>query len=137
MKLPKLALLLVLPALLGCVVNQPIWHDQLLPSGKTVKILSFNLAWGIEHDDRHVDQDCFSLEFVTADPAADAAAKEREAWEVFELVRPGSELWGFKTAVLSARTSVARKGGYDIFTFTRGADGTWSVAASELKIGKP
>lgn len=137
MKRLALAFFLALPSLLGCILNQPIWHDQLLPSGKTVKILSFNLAWGIEHDDRDAGKDCFALEFVSADPAANAAAREQEAREVFELIRPGSELWGFKTAVLSGRTSVARRGGYDIFTFTRGAEGPWSVVASELKIGKP
>lgn len=133
----KLAVLVAGASLLGCFVGQPIWHDQQLPSGKTVKILSFNLAWGIEHDVRDAGKDCFTLEFVQADPNADPAAKEREAREVFELIRPGSELWGFKTAVLSGRPSVARNSGYDIFTFTRGADGKWSVEASELKLGKP
>jgi hypothetical protein len=37
---------------LGACSNQPIWRDQVLASGKTIKVMSFNLVWGMEHDVR-------------------------------------------------------------------------------------
>ncbi len=134
MKSLKLAVLLLLPALFGCSGGRPLWHDQLLPSGKTIKVTSFNLVWGVEHDERDADKDCFALEFVSADPTADGASHEREALEVFELIRPTSELWGFKTAVISGFPSVERKGRYEIFIFTRGSEGQWSFTRQPAKV---
>lgn len=74
------------------------------------------------------------MEFVSANPTADAAAHQQEALEVFELIRPASELWGFKMAQISGFPSVERKGRYEIFTFTRGSDGQWSVARQSAKV---
>lgn len=118
----------------ACGESRPIWHDQVLPSGKTVKVTSFNLVWGVEHDDRDASKDCFALEFVSANPGADEAVREREALDVFELIRPASELWGLKTASVSGFPSVERKGRYEIFTFTRGADGKWSFTRQSAKV---
>ncbi|HYU79790.1 MAG TPA: hypothetical protein VEK56_12445, partial [Vicinamibacterales bacterium] len=75
-----------------------------------------------------------ALEFVSADPTADGASHEREALEVFELIRPTSELWGFKTAVISGFPSVERKGRYEIFIFTRGSEGQWSFTRQPAKV---
>ena len=116
----------------ACGANRPLWHDQLLPSGKTVKVMSFNLVWGIEHDDRDVTRDCLALEFVSSDPAAAPAAQEREAWDVFELIRPASELWRFTTANVSVFPTLERKGRRVVYVFTRGADGKWTTARSEF-----
>lgn len=69
-----------------------IFHDQVLPSGKTVKITMFNFAWGVEHDERHVRDDSFALEYVSTVPHTDLAVVDRETLEVFELIRPTSEL---------------------------------------------
>jgi len=132
--LRTVAILLALTLVAGCGASRPIWHDQVLPSGRTVKVTSFHLVWGIEHDERDASKDSFALEFVSANPAADAAAKEREALEVFELIRGTSELWGFKTAEISGFPAVERKGRYEIFTFTRGADRRWSVARQSAKV---
>jgi len=126
--------LLILSMLAGCGASRPIWHDQRLPSGKTIKVTSFHMVWGVEHDERDASKDCFALEFVSANPAADESAKEREALEVFELIRPASELWGFRSAFVSGFPAVERKGRYEIFTFTRGADGRWSVARQSAKV---
>ena len=90
MRFIKVAIVLAFTSLAACA-NQPIWHDQLLPSGKTIKVTAFNLVWGIEHDERDVTKDCLQIEFVWSNPAADAVAQEKEAWEVFELIRPASE----------------------------------------------
>jgi hypothetical protein len=118
----------------GCSGGRPLWHDQALPSGKTVKVTSFNLVWGVEHDERDVTRDSFALEFVSANAAADQAAREQEAREVFELIRPASELWGFKSAVVSGFPAVERKGRYEVFTFTRGAGGQWSFTRQQAKV---
>lgn len=135
MKSRTVAVLVTLASLTGCSgVGRPIWHDQLLPSGKTIKVTSFNLVWGVEHDERDAGKDCFALEFVSANPTADSAAKDREALEVFELIRPASELWGLKSAYVSGFPSVERKGRYEIFAFTRGADGRWSFTRTSAKV---
>jgi hypothetical protein len=120
---------------LGCSgVGRPIWHDQQLPSGRMVKVTSFNLVWGVEHDERDTNQDSFALEFATTTPTDDPAAQQQEALEVFELIRQASELWGFKTADVSRFPTVERKGRYDIFRFTRGRDGRWTVARQSAKV---
>jgi hypothetical protein len=131
MRLKSVAILLVCLSLAACA-NHSIWHDQVLPSGRTIKVTSFNLVWGIEHDERDVSKDCLQIEFVWSNPAADAAAQEKEAWEVFELIRPASELWQFKSAVVSVFPTLEHTGHHSFFSFTRGADGKWSSTRGEL-----
>ena len=113
---------------------RPLWHDTKLPSGRTIKVTSFNLVWGVEHDDRDVSQDSFALEYVMTDPDAAPAQREAEAAEVFELVRAASEQWGFRTATLAAFRQAERKGRYDLYVYTRQADGRWSSARTETKV---
>src|ERR1043166_3638189 len=82
----------------GCSENRPLWREQKLPSGRSVKVTSFLLAWGAEHDERIPSNDCLALEFVYSTANASAEVREGEAKEVFELIRPASELWGLTTA---------------------------------------
>lgn len=111
-----------------------IWHDQKLPSGKTVKVTSFHLVWGVEHDERDTAKDCFALEYVSADPQADPGRREAEATEVFELIRPVSEQWGFRTATVAGFPALERTGRYDLYWFRRAPDGRWSFTRSEMKV---
>jgi hypothetical protein len=112
-----------------------LWHGEKLPSGGMVKVTSFNLVWGIEHDDRNVGQDSFAIEYVSAEPGADSNRREAEAAEVFAaLVRPVSEQWEFRTASLAAFPTLQRKGRYDLYLFQRGPAGTWSYTRSETKV---
>ncbi len=131
----------VLPALIvlfavGCDDHfRTLWHGQKLASGDLIKVTSFNLVWGIEHDDRDVGKDSFAIEYVTANPGADAIHREAEAAEVFAaLARPVTEQWGFHTASLAAFPTLERKGRYDFYLFQRGSDGTWSYTRSESKV---
>ncbi len=103
-----------------------IFHDQVLPSGKVVKVTMCNFAWGVDHEDRHARDDCFVLEYVSTVPHTDPAAVDRETLETFELIRPVSELWGLNVANVSAFPSVQRKGKYFIYVFSRGSDGKWT-----------
>jgi hypothetical protein len=123
---------LALVLFLGCFDSHPVWRSQRLPSGKTIKVTFFNLVWGAEHDERIPSQDCFALEYVTSVPVTDAQARDREAREVFELIRPTSELWGFSTATVTAFRTVERKGNYNLFVFTRGKNGQWSFTRSPM-----
>jgi hypothetical protein len=79
-----------------------ISHDVVLPSGKAIKITACHFAWGVEHGERHVSQDSFTLEYVSTVPHTDLAAVDRETVETFELIRPISELWGLNVANVSA-----------------------------------
>ena len=129
-----LLFVLALPLLMSCAEPQSIWHDQMLPSGKTIKITSFHLVWGVEHDARYPGNDNFALEFVSANPQAGPKAQEQEAWEVFELIRPISEQWGFTTASLSGYPSTRRKGAYNVFVFKRSSAGKWSCTRYPAKV---
>jgi len=111
-----------------------LWHDTKLPSGRVVKVTSFNMVWGIEHDDRDVTKDSFSLEYVMADPKVDAATREAEALDVFELARAVSEQWGFRTATIAGFPALERKGRYDLYQFRRQADGRWTFTRTEAKV---
>jgi hypothetical protein len=103
------------------------WREQKLPSGKSVKITSLQIAWGVEHDEpRSPDRDCFVLQFVYTAPDANDDAHEQEAKEVFELIRPASELWGFTMGELMAYSTIEPGRHYDLFLFQRSSDGKWS-----------
>jgi hypothetical protein len=129
------ALLLACALILaGCGPSRTLWHDERLPSGRTIRVTSFMLVWGAEHDDRDANHDCFALEYVMADPQADVKTREAEAAEAFELVRPASERWGFGTATLAAFRTLERKGRYDQYVFRRAADGRWSSTRTEQKV---
>ena len=136
MKHYSLLLGVVLVLVAGCDDHfHTLWHGEKLPSGGMVKVISFNLVWGIEHDDRSVAKDSFAIEYVTPCPGADATRREAEAAEVFAaLVRPASEQWGFREASLAAFPTLQRKGRYDLYLFQRGSDGTWSYTRSEPKV---
>jgi hypothetical protein len=111
----------------GCGQSREPWREQKLPSGNSVKIKSLQIAWGVEHDEpRRPERDCFVLQFVYRAPGADDDAHDREAKDVFELIRPISELWEFTSAELMAYSSVQPDRHYDLFVFQRGPDGKWS-----------
>jgi hypothetical protein len=125
---------LSIPVLAGCGSSRPVWHDQKLPSGRTIKVTSCLLVWGVEHDERDTSKDAFALEYVSADAQAEVARREAEAAEVFELIRPISEQWGFRSASIAGFPSVERKGRYDLYWFQRQSDGRWSFTRSERKV---
>lgn len=123
----RLLLVLVLLAVASC--DGPFktpWHSEKLGSGEVIKVTSFNLVWGAEHDDHALGKDCFAIEYVTAHPDADAKRREAEATEVFELVRPASEQWGFREATVAAIPTLEHKGLYDLYWFQRQPDGHWT-----------
>jgi len=125
----------ILALTFGCGgTSRLIWHDQKLPSGRTVKVTSFNLAWGIEHDERDAAKDCFALEYVSSNPQAQLQGREAEAMEVFELIRPAAELWGMRTATLAAFPTLERKGRYGFYVLERQSDGRWHAAYTERKV---
>lgn len=100
---------LALPLVSACGgSSRPIWHDQRLRSGAIVKVTSFNLVWGVEHDERDTSKDCFALEYVWANSTADVGHREAEAADVFELVRPASEQWGFRMATIAGFPTTER-----------------------------
>ena len=125
---------LILLCLCGCGEYRSVWHEQKLPSGRSVKVTSLHLVWGAEHDERDPGKDCFAMEYVMADPAGDAKTHEQEVREVFELIRPVSELWGFKSAEVAAFPTADRKGRYDWYLFVREADGKWSFKVESRKV---
>jgi len=135
MKYCALLLSLGLILLAGCDDHfHALWHGERLPSGGLIKVVSFNLVWGIEHDDRDVSKDSFAIEYVTATPRGDFQPREAAAAEGFQFVRPVSELWGFRSASMSAFPTLTRKGRYDLYWYQRGPDGTWSHTRSESKV---
>jgi hypothetical protein len=139
-----LALGFVLATLLfvGCFLfllggeTRPVFRDQVLPNGKTAKVTSFNLVWGTDHDpkDRDLSKDSLQLEYVTSSPEADQQVRDQECWEVFALIRPISELWGFNHATINAFPSTQRKGRYQIYVFKRDPTGKWTFDRQPAKV---
>lgn len=132
----RLFLIFMLAGLFGCSEQQQqsTWHDEKLASGRMVKVTSCLLAWGVEHDERTVDNDCFALEFVSALPSATAQEREAEAREAFELIRPPSEVWGLRTATVASFPSLLRKGHYNFYIFEHQTNGSWSVKSEDRKV---
>jgi hypothetical protein len=131
MKYSLLSLALLLALLSGCdkeTVFHPLFRDQTLPSGAKTKVTMCALVWGGRPNDDGctIGSDCFHLEFVSSDPNAELPKKTAEARQVFELIRPASEQWGFTNAELLAFKQVERTGDYDIFLFNRTTNGNWS-----------
>ena len=127
MKYRGMLLALVLVFVAGC--DGPFrtpWHGETLASGNKIKVTSFNLVWGAEHDEHTLGKDCFAIEYVTSYPNADAKQREAEAVEAFELVRPASEQWGFREATVAAIPTLEHRGLYDLYWFRRQPDGHWS-----------
>src|ERR1041385_1816878 len=97
-------LLGLLPILSGCGSGdspfRTLFHEESLSSGQKVKVTMMALVWGGRPgDDGCVGgSDCFHLEFVSNDPNAEVSKRTVEAQEVFELIRPSSEQWGFTNA---------------------------------------
>jgi hypothetical protein len=128
---------LLVVACLGCSEAggfTPPTLDQRLPSGKAIKVTSCLLVWGVEHGERHTEQDSFALEYVSALPHTAGKDLDQEALEVFELIRPVSEQWRFPTASVAAFTTVERTGKYNLFAFSRSSDGRWSVNRTAAKV---
>ena len=123
-----LAAVVALLVAAGCESGgyRTLTHDQRLASGRVVKVVSCLLAWGVEHDERHPDQDAFALEYVSGLPRERPQELEREALEVFELIRPLSEQWDMKLATVAALRNTERTGTWDVFIFKRSASGDWS-----------
>jgi hypothetical protein len=111
-----------------------ISHRVVLASGKAVDVTLCTFAWGIEHAERDVRKDCFVLEYVSTVPHSDASAVDRETSEVFELIRPVSELWGLDAAQVSAFPTVERKGKYLQYFMSRKPDGAWAYERKEAKV---
>jgi hypothetical protein len=109
------------------------FREQTLVSGRTVKVTAAYLAWPDEHGPAGQQAD-FEMEFVSASPGAAPEAREQEAREVFELIRPTSERWGMDMAVVSRFPSLVRKGRYDLYLFRRKADGSWSSEHQDRKV---
>jgi hypothetical protein len=59
---------------------------------------------------------------------------DQETLEVFELLRPISEQWGFSRATISVFPTTERKGKYHIYTFTRVRDGKWTFERHSAKV---
>jgi hypothetical protein len=126
----RLGLVFMLLLVAGC--DGPFrtpWHDVKLASGDTIRVTSFNLVWGAEHDEHTLGKDCFAIEYVSAQPDSDTKAGEAEAAAAFELVRPASEQWGFREATVAAIPTLEHRGPYDLYWYQRQPDGHWSSKA--------
>lgn len=128
MKVSIAGFLLIFFFFMGCGDSPRIFREQKLPSGKVVKIASVHLVWGSEHEVRYPGNDCFALEFVSSKPQADPSARQQEAREVFELIRPLSEQWGFDHASLAGVATTQGTGPLDTFVFSRSPGGPWSCS---------
>src|SRR3954463_9619129 len=141
MRMRTLALMIVAGLAAGCFFGSddefhaPI-HEQRLPSGKVVKVVSCLLTWGAEHDQRLPDRDAFEIDYISAIPRVPPQELEKEAVEVFELIRPIAEQWGMPLATVTALRSADRTGTWDVFAFNRSASGAWTHTSQAISRNK-
>lgn len=102
-----------------------------LSSGRALEVTALYLGWGDDHSGRGSIDDGLCVEYVTA--AADTSAREREAAEVFEAVRPMADALGLSSAEVSAFPTLKRKGRYERWEFSRGS-GAWTSRHVEAKV---
>jgi len=114
--------------------REPLYHEQTLASGKKIKVTSFYLTWGIEHDERQTERDGFQMEYASSDSRLSEADVDNETKEAFELFRPMAELWGFQSAEVAAFPTTARKGKYLLYAFHRDPNGGWTVERTNRKV---
>jgi hypothetical protein len=103
-----------------------------LASGRTVEIMALYLAFGDEHSQRGAIDDGVGVEYVTS--SAEEGARDREAEEVFEAIRPLTESLGVPSMSVSAFPSPWRKGRYERHDYTRDASGGWTSQRTEAKV---
>jgi hypothetical protein len=109
-------------------------HATKLPSGAVVQVMSCDLVWGVEHDERHASDDAFQIEYVSQVPMTRTQELDREAREVFELIRPVSEQWNLPTATVSAFRRAERRGHYDVYLWKRAPSGEWTFQRTPMKV---
>jgi hypothetical protein len=131
-RFPAALLVLVLTA--SCGPFRTLTHETRLRSGATVNVMSCLLVWGVEHDERRAADDAFQLEYVSNVVKTKPEELDREAREVFELIRPITEQWNLPTAYVSAFSSKEREGHYDVYNFKRAASGEWTFERKPMKV---
>jgi hypothetical protein len=109
-------------------------HEQTLPSGKSIRITMCDLLWGVEHNDRFSNQDCFAIEYVMSTADSSQEIQDREAMDVFELIRPVSEQWKIEKASLTAFPTLKRKGTYSVYALKRNPNGKWEYKRYTAKV---
>ena len=117
----------------GCEEPAGLWRLQRLPSGRLLEVSSAQLVWGDDHGERLASEDCFQLSYVTSEPAASQAARDREAVEAFELIRPLSELWGFDRATLLSYPARRSPRIFDLYAFRRAGNGGWEWTRTRVE----
>jgi hypothetical protein len=94
-----------------------------LASGRTLEVMELRLAFGDEHSQRGAVDDALQVEYVA--PAAEQGARDRDAAEVFEAVRPLAEALGVGAASVVAFPSSLREGPGERHDYTRDSAGAW------------
>jgi len=95
-----------------------------LASGHALEIMGLYFAFGDDHSQRGAIDDGISVQYVSA--AAEGDARDKEAAEVFEAIRPLSEALGVATAEVCAYPSLSRKDRSEIYTYSRDTAGAWT-----------
>lgn len=103
-----------------------------LASGRGVDVTALYFAFGDEHSGRGAVDDGLSIAYVSA--AANEGARDKEAAEVFEAIRPLSESLGVGSAEVSAFPSLVHKGHYALYGYTRDAAGGWTSKRIDAKV---
>lgn len=96
-----------------------------LASGRALEIMGLYFSFGDEHSQRGAIDDGISVQYVSA--AAAGEARDKEAAEVFEAIRPLSESLGVATAEICAYPSLSGKGRHDVYAYSRDVAGAWNV----------
>ena len=121
-------------ALLGCGEVTSAFprtmRNQILPNGNHIILVDVNFLFS----GRNTGNDSFSIQYIENNQNSDAQTKLEEAKEVFELIRPTSELWGLNEAEIMAFPNLKIRNKAITYRFKRTNDGKWSVERSNATI---
>lgn len=120
----------------GCRIGESVdsvngSREQILSSGNKVKITGLNLAFG---DRASGSQDVMVLSYQTLYVEKVSSDRNKEAHEVFELIRPLCEQWRLSGADLMAFQKNNGKGDFWAIRFRRGTDGRWNAEEMPGKV---
>lgn len=105
------------------------WRAQQLGSGRTAEIFAFQLAYG----DNSVD-DRMRVDYHVQNAKPDIIEMEKDAQEVFALIRPTCETLGLRHAELSVFPTRSRRGEFESFHFQKANENQWNCQRQKGKV---
>jgi hypothetical protein len=102
--------------------KQGFVRHQRLPSGRTIDVIGFHLAFGRPSDGSNHGDDCFLVQFVEDQ---NKNITELDVDELFKIIRPTCEAWEIKRLEVDAHKAASPYTNFTAFHYRKNAEGNW------------